>query len=226
MRSHNFWIPREKKGKHLPSFKILHPICTSCFPELSGARCHLKKEPTRSSDDVRGDSCCLVLPQSKGCHMVGAHRVPSLVAWDDRTVVPLCCARNKVALIVAVDDLLWRSHIRHFFTPLNSILRSSGATLRPNNKQEQHILSLLFTASCKNAGFYLPAKTEALLHMFERRKKTRWWNLVGVSSPTWERWRGPWWHHKRLMNLRTACSSTHILEGWGFIKMARDAYCR
>lgn len=99
MRSHNFWIPREKKGKHLPSFKILHPICTSCFPELSGARCHLKKEPTRSSDDVRGDSCCLVLPQSKGCHMVRAHRVPSLVAWDDRTVVPLCCARDKVGLI-------------------------------------------------------------------------------------------------------------------------------
>lgn len=95
-----------KKMKHLPSFKILHPICTSCFPELSGARCHLKKEPTRSSDDVRGDSCCLVLPQSKGCHMAEAHRVPSLVAWDDRTAVPLCCARDKVGLIVTVDDLL------------------------------------------------------------------------------------------------------------------------
>lgn len=72
-----------KKGeKRLLSFKTLHPICPSRFPERTGARCHLKEEPTRSGDDVRGDSCCRLLPHVGST--LSALSCPACRQWDDR----------------------------------------------------------------------------------------------------------------------------------------------
>ena len=55
------FLSKKKKGKRLLFFKILHRICPGCFPERTGARCHLKKgqlAPAMMSEVTAAVGCC------------------------------------------------------------------------------------------------------------------------------------------------------------------------
>lgn len=93
-------------GKASAILQIFHRVCTSCFPERTKAQCHLKG-PTPSSNDVRGDSCCLVVPQSKYCHMVIKSSVMFCVC-DNRTIVPLRMVLTRCTWLWSYGR--WRCH--------------------------------------------------------------------------------------------------------------------